>query len=363
MQLIGADPNITELRSMVCDPAIEKDCYQAVMQHLASCANQWDWVTWEGLKTDVATDAGVREPLACTQEKSTFVLGLPSTWDLFKQGLRRNIKQSLRHCYNSLKQDGLTHRLEVLAEPEVITSALTDFFRLHAARANLAGGVTHTDVFASRQAREFLIEVCGRLANRGAARVFQLWVDDTLVATRLGFVMSDSLYLYYSGWDPEYRRYSVMTTLLAEVIRYAIGQGLPHVNLSTGDDVSKTRWGAREVRYGGGRQLSTRRRARAIHFVYDRAVRARTSKVARVLTPSFLERVSHADTATDSAQPPRLSRLPGSEDQCRVGAIAIGVATVIAVDLFDGVLDGKLHLFSLFAGLTARPAQRLRVHR
>ena len=292
LQFIGADPNITELRLMLCDPLFERDCYQALMRHLASPAERWDWVAWEARGPDIGTALGMRDPLVGVEERSTFILDLPSTWDEFKKGLGRNIKESLRHCYNSLKRDELTFRLEVLTGPEEIVSALPEFFRLHTARANFKGALRHTDVFASLRAREFLVEVCRRLATRGAAHVFQLWVDDQLVSTRIGFRLGDALYLYYSGWDPDYGRYAVMTTLLAEVIQYAIAQGLGCVNLSTGKDVSKTRWGTREVCYAGGRQISPRLNARAVHFVYDRAVRARTNKVARVLMPAFLVRGS-----------------------------------------------------------------------
>ncbi len=35
-----------------------------------------------------------------------------------KKRLRRNIKESLRKCYNSLKRDGLSFRLEVVTETE-----------------------------------------------------------------------------------------------------------------------------------------------------------------------------------------------------------------------------------------------------
>jgi hypothetical protein len=53
-----------------------------------------------------------------------------------------------------------------------------------------------------------------------------------------------------------------MTTTTAEAIQYAIRHGLKTVNLSSGNDVSKTRWGPREVSYRCayeyGRRLSSR---------------------------------------------------------------------------------------------------------
>ncbi len=68
-----------------------------------------------------------------------------------------------------------------------------------------------------------MIDVCRRLARRGVARLYRLLIDERLVAARLGFEMSDTLYLYYSGWDPAYARYSVMTTLLGHSVRDLLG--------------------------------------------------------------------------------------------------------------------------------------------
>jgi len=68
--------------------------------------------------------------------------------------------------------------------------------------------------------------------------VFQLRIADAVVASRIGFVIGDGLYLYPSGFDPAWGRYSVMTTMMAEALRYAIASGLRTVNLSLVDEQS-----------------------------------------------------------------------------------------------------------------------------
>jgi CelD/BcsL family acetyltransferase involved in cellulose biosynthesis len=84
------------------------------------------------------------------------------------------------------------------------------------------------------------------MAQRGHAHVFQLKIGGAVVATRVGFSFGRTLYLYYSGYDPAWAKYSVMTTAVAEAIKWAIARGFDIVNLSTGNDVSKTRWGPEE---------------------------------------------------------------------------------------------------------------------
>ena len=126
--------------------------------------------------------------------------------------------------------------------PEQIGPALEIFFKLHAGRALEPEELARTDRFADPIARRFLIQTCSLFANRNITRVFTLRIDGVAVASRVGFQLPDCLYLYHSGYDPEWRYYSVATTIVADAIKYAISSGIRRVHLSMGVDGSKTRW-------------------------------------------------------------------------------------------------------------------------
>jgi CelD/BcsL family acetyltransferase involved in cellulose biosynthesis len=96
-------------------------------------------------------------------------------------------------------------------------------------------------------------------------------VGSHVVAMRLAFEVRDSLYLYYSGFDPAWARYSVMTTTVAEAIKYAIAKGLKTVNLSPTRDISKERWGPRQVDYRAAYELNRRLRSRLARSAYMKA--------------------------------------------------------------------------------------------
>jgi CelD/BcsL family acetyltransferase involved in cellulose biosynthesis len=248
LHFVGADPNVTEIRSPLFEPGLERACYAAIREELARSAVDVDWVRWSGLEAVhgfVENDPRVRQRdgVLC------YVLPLPATWEELRASRPRNLKESLRKCYNSLKRDGLDFSLEVVTQAADVEASLGDFFRLHAARAVQGSSVPHRDVFSHPACRAFLLDVCRRFAERGVLRIFRLHVGGALVATRIGFVLHGTLYLYYSGFDPEFARYSVMTTLVAEAIRHAIDEGCSFVNLSTGRDESKLRWRPTEVRF------------------------------------------------------------------------------------------------------------------
>jgi hypothetical protein len=102
-------------------------------------------------------------------------------------------------------------------------------------------------------------------------RIFELMIGPEVVAVRIGFVVGDCLYLYYSGFDPAWAKYGVMTTNLAESLKYAIDGKLRTVNLSRGTDASKTRWGPRIMHFGSVLELRPRWSSRLAYRGYASA--------------------------------------------------------------------------------------------
>jgi CelD/BcsL family acetyltransferase involved in cellulose biosynthesis len=249
INLLGADPAITEIRTPLIEPGYEALTALAVKAQLENVSD-WDWIHWAGVDDEFAAalnstgaDLQWQAPLA------DYILDMTPTWEEFRHGLKRNIRESLRHCYNSLKRDKLDFELQVVQEPSEVRAAVDRFLALHSMRARVETAVMHPNRFAAQVSRDFLYEVCERLAARGVVRFFQLKVGEHIVASRIGFAVGTSLYLYYSGYDDAWSRYSVMTTTLAEAIKYAIANGFETVNLSPTKDVAKTRWSPRQVDY------------------------------------------------------------------------------------------------------------------
>jgi CelD/BcsL family acetyltransferase involved in cellulose biosynthesis/glycosyltransferase involved in cell wall biosynthesis len=271
LQFFGADPNITEVRGIVCAECDEARVIRGLWTHLLERTGEWDWIVWSGIRSgsDAARQIRAQGEVMWAVETPSYVLDVPASFADFRAGLPRNVKESLRRCYNSLRRDGRIFELAVLRTWDEVEPALETFRSLHAARAALTDTVQHQDVFRSRAAQMFLRDACRRLAQSDVLRVFALRVGGRTVAIRIGIITGDSLYLYYSGYDVEWARYSVMTTCTAEAIRWAIEAGYRSVNLSTGRDESKTRWRPSETVHEEVLQLAPWRRSVFIHHLHE----------------------------------------------------------------------------------------------
>jgi len=267
LQFLGADGNLTEVRGLLCAPGAEKDAHAALRAELESGGTAWDWVQWSGMPpelfpADVGLDPAKVETL---DPRDEHVLEMPDSFETFKSNLKRNVRESLRKCYNSLKRDKHDFTFEVKKGQEDVPGALAKLFELHAARAGVTDTIRHRDVFDGEAERGFMHEVCGAFAAQGRFRAFSVVIGGAVVATRIGFQFGNAWYLYYSGYDPKWSDYSVMTTCLAEALKHAVEQGIKTVSLSTGTDQSKSRWGGKVIPRQEWIQLRGTRRAQVAY--------------------------------------------------------------------------------------------------
>jgi CelD/BcsL family acetyltransferase involved in cellulose biosynthesis len=237
---VGPDPNVTELLPILCRPEDTVPAHEGFWRILRAGPVRWDAFRWAAVPSSVAGALCKTPGVEHLRDLPDYVLPLGESWEAFRSRLPRNVKEAMRKARNAPQRDGLALDFSVEARSQDVSRVLPDFFALHSARGAVRGMRRHPNIFALPEARAFLADVAERWPQGFLA--FVLRHGDRVIACRLAFHKADKLYLYYSGFDPAYARYSVMTRTLAEALEWACGQGIRRVNLSTGTDVAKTRW-------------------------------------------------------------------------------------------------------------------------
>jgi CelD/BcsL family acetyltransferase involved in cellulose biosynthesis len=249
IQPLGRDSNLTELRTGIVRAGFESEAYTTLVEYFQSVDLDWEVISLPAGPSQVSElyDANSVEHPAIPINEGFFIPLAPD-WDSFRSGLKRNIKESIRKCYNSFKRDGIELEFCCLSDSKAIHEMLPEFYRLHSMRSAQEVGNSHRDTFETEHARRFL-DLLANDPTASGLRLFLLKHEDRLIAARLGFETAHGTYLYYSGYDLDYGKYSVMTRLVIEVIKHAIASGQKGVHLSFGRDVSKTRWSPEETVY------------------------------------------------------------------------------------------------------------------
>jgi CelD/BcsL family acetyltransferase involved in cellulose biosynthesis len=271
-QFFGADSSITELRGLVCAPDDQPVAVAALTEFFRDKYWSWDLLRWDGLRTSPSGERvqGLGATCATGGQLPNYFIPLPSTWDEMLSRLNGKFKRNIRKRYELLTKDGFGFKFRVNDNADAVSGSLRRFFDLHQLRAKSDEmDVKHPDRFTNEVNRGFIADYVNLLTERGACRVFELEINDRPIASVLGFVMDDNLWLYSSGFDPSWRKYGVMTMLTAEILKWSIASRMKVVNLSCGKDMGKIRWNPTEVNFFHLLQPAPRRKGRLLLRAYE----------------------------------------------------------------------------------------------
>ena len=265
VQFFGVDAALTEIRGVICRPQDQASVVDTLVEHFLARRSEWDVFRWAGLHHAVDAYSALRLRRACVArgELPDYVVELPGSWEDLRLQVSSNMRKNLRKAYEFLERDGFTFALRVTEQPDGVAAAVTRFVALHSARAEATDMIVHPNKFAPPHVRAFLGDYLRGTAERGELRIFELEIGGVAVASRLAFLLGSDLYMYFAGYDPAWKSYSVMTVLMTEMFKWAFAHGVERINLSTGHDQSKVRWKPREVLFRDAVQVSPTRRARA----------------------------------------------------------------------------------------------------
>jgi CelD/BcsL family acetyltransferase involved in cellulose biosynthesis len=213
------------------------------------------------------------------------IVELPADWQTYRSHLTRSMRDNFAYYPKLVLRRG--HRAEtIIANAAEIETASTELVRLHRLRAAVDPTLRHMDYFSDPRATAMLRAGLSAMATLGKAFVALLIIDGGVAAAQ-GFLEADNTLLaHYSGFDPEWAKFSPLFILQAEVIRSAIERGITRLDLLPGRNLWQTRWGAQpEMRLEKRLFLSLRPAAifRAVIYGLTRQLRAiwRRSRLGR----------------------------------------------------------------------------------
>ncbi len=185
---------------------------------------------------DLAKDKGYQ--VTCTQENVSLDLELPSTWDEYLGTLSPKQRRETGRRFRRLEEEGdVNYRVVESAEPQV----LDIFFKLmRVSREDKAA-------FLTPQMESFFRALAQTMSEAKLLRFGVLEISRKPVAAVMCFDYNDKVYLYNSGYNPEYGYISVglLSKLLS--IKDSIERGRKVYDFLKGPEEYKYRLGGREI--------------------------------------------------------------------------------------------------------------------
>ena len=185
---------------------------------------------------DLAKDKGYQ--VTCTQENVSLDLELPSTWDEYLRTLSPKQRRETGRRFRRLEEEGdVNYSIVESAEPQV----LDIFFKLmRVSREDKAA-------FLTPQMESFFRAIAQTMSEARMLRFGVLEISRKPVAAVMCFDYNDKVYLYNSGYNPEYGYISVglLSKLLS--IKDSIERGRKVYDFLKGPEEYKYRLGGREI--------------------------------------------------------------------------------------------------------------------
>ena len=185
---------------------------------------------------DLAKDKGYAVTL--TRENVSLDLDLPSAWEEHLRTLSPKQRRETGRRFRRLEEEGdINYRVVENAEPEV----LDNFFKLmRASREDKAA-------FLTPKMESFFRALADTMAEAKLLRFGILEISGKPVAAVMCFDYNDKVYLYNSGYDPEYGYLSVglLSKLLS--IKDSLERGRKCYDFLKGPEEYKYRLGGREI--------------------------------------------------------------------------------------------------------------------
>jgi CelD/BcsL family acetyltransferase involved in cellulose biosynthesis len=170
-------------------------------------------------------------------------LELPDSWEDLVKGLRKSTRDNVKYYPRLMARHGHNLDFQVARTPGQATKDLRTFLELHRARAETEEGRRHGDKFWSRDCRAFIGEVVASLADQGCAKIGVLRVGGEPVAAQMWFEHGRVMFLYYSGFRPEWGKHSVAFIATQEAMKDAMSRGIRRAEFLRGGGQFKERWG------------------------------------------------------------------------------------------------------------------------
>jgi len=224
-----------------------EEVWSSVFSYLMQRRDEWDVIDlhslpeWSPSREVVSRLASQWQLDAQTfPEDASPVLELPGDFETYLMCLRKKDRHELRRKVRKLEgRDDVRWYLVPPTDGEAMRTGMRAFLDLHR-----KSGVDKAHFMDDRMAN-FFVDMAGRLIDTGWLDLAILEVAGQPAAAYFSFNYRDRIYLYNSGYDPEFASYSAGIALLAYRIHKAIKQGCKYFDFLRGDEPYKYDFGAR----------------------------------------------------------------------------------------------------------------------
>jgi len=225
------------------------EVWSAVLDYLLDCKSSWDLVDLHSLpqwspSRELLPRIAAEKNCSCQvlAEDVCPVVSLPESFETYLSSLRKKDRHELRRKIRKLEgREDVRWYLVPPTDAEQMHTAMHTFLDLHR-----KSGVDKAHFMDDHMAA-FFFETVENLLPTGWLDLAMLEVDNQPAAAYFSFNYNQRIYLYNSGYDPQFSSYSAGIALLVYRIHKAINQGCKYFDFLRGNEDYKYDFGGKDT--------------------------------------------------------------------------------------------------------------------
>jgi CelD/BcsL family acetyltransferase involved in cellulose biosynthesis len=241
----AGDPEICDFMDVLVAPDEAEQAYEAFWREI--CAEPWtELVLWGLMASSPAREAVLRlateSGYSAVEEKEAVAprLELPGSFEEYVASLGKKDRHELRRKMRRLFDSGASVDLQVFSEQSDVVAAMDDFLDLHTRSRQ------DKTEFMTPEMASFFRRMASAMSAAGYVRLFMLSINAKPAAAVFCFDAGSYLYMYNSGYDPNYANLSVGLVSKALCLQWAIENGKKGLDFLRGNEPYKYDFGAKD---------------------------------------------------------------------------------------------------------------------
>lgn len=221
------------------------EAYRAVWNALLETRDRWDLLQLSRISRESATREAMQrlaDDEGCAtgrwQGDVSPYLTLTGTWDQYHAGLNAKFRSNLRNRLSRLTKFG-EPALEILEDAAAIAAARDEALHLEASGWKQESG---TSICSDPAIERFYTLLTERATEQGWLRLMFLTVGGRRIATSYGSRYASRLFLFKTGYNPEFATCSPFKLLTYFAIQAAYAEGLAEVDFLGDAEPWKLEW-------------------------------------------------------------------------------------------------------------------------
>jgi CelD/BcsL family acetyltransferase involved in cellulose biosynthesis len=210
--------------------------------------NNWDVIIMSGILKDSAASELSRyfsyngyEIYEVMMDVCPYVK-LDSTWDNFLNRLSKKSRYNVRKKQRTLG-GAYNNRFYVIRDSRDLEKAIDITAQLHKKRMKMKGSKNFS---VSDDFWAFQLELAKKFVYKGWLFLGILEINGRPIASQYAFKFSNKIYHYQSGFDPNYKKYSVGLISIGQMIKNSIYEGIKEYDFLRGKEFYKYHWANNE---------------------------------------------------------------------------------------------------------------------